>query len=63
MRKNPHTCDLKDKELLSLTEAAALFGIGQTKLSKLLAMPNCPFRLMNGKKRMILKAGKHICPL
>lgn len=54
MRKN-YSCDLKDKEALTIAECAALFGIGQTKLQKLLAMPDCPFRLKNGTKRMILK--------
>lgn len=55
MRRNPHSCELKDKVALSICEAASLFGIGQTKLQKLLSMPDCPFLLMNGHKRMILK--------
>ena len=56
MRKNPHSCELKDKEILTVEEGAALFGVGQKKLRTLLHEPNCPFLLLNGRKRMILKA-------
>ena len=55
MRKNPHSCDLDKKAVLTVEEAASYTGIGQLKLQSLLAVPECPFRLMNGRKRMILK--------
>ncbi|MCR5590390.1 MAG: transposase [Lachnospiraceae bacterium] len=55
MRKNPHSCELKDKEILTIEEGAALFGIGQNKLKAMLNEPSCPFRLLNGRKRMIMK--------
>ncbi len=56
MRKNPHSCPLDKKEILTIEEGAVLFGLGQNKLRTMLHEPNCPFLLMNGRKRMILKA-------
>ncbi len=55
MRKNPHSCSIEKKELLTIEEAAVVFGIGQIKLREMLHKPDCPFLLMNGRKRMILK--------
>ncbi len=55
MRKNPHTCPLDKKAVLSIEECAVVTGIGQNKLKAMLAESDCPFRLMNGRKRMILK--------
>ena len=54
MRKSVN-CELKDKQALTINECASLFGIGYQKLERLLKMTDCPFRLMNGNRRMILK--------
>ena len=43
---------LKDKPLLTVTEAAAFSGIGKHKLYELSDDPNCEFVLWNGTKRM-----------
>lgn len=41
------------KPLLSVTEAAKYFGIGEHKLYEMTADRNCDFVLWNGNKRMI----------
>jgi excisionase family DNA binding protein len=43
---------LKDKPLLSVSEAAVLTGIGKHKLYEMSEDPNCVFVLWNGSKRM-----------
>ena len=43
---------LKDKPLLSVSEAAALTGIGKHKLYEMSEDPYCVFVLWNGTKRM-----------
>ena len=44
---------LSEKKLLTLEEAAALFGIGIHKLRELTDKETCPFVLWNGSKRLI----------
>ncbi len=56
MRKNPHKCDIRDKEILTIEETAALTGIGQQKIREMLDEPDCPFLLQNGKKRMVFRS-------
>ena len=41
------------KELLTLEEAAALFGIGINKLRQLSDSESCEFVLWNGSKRLL----------
>ena len=43
---------LKDKPLLTISEANALTGIGKHKLYELSDDPNCTFVLWNGSKRL-----------
>ena len=42
-----------EKELLSVKEAAAYFGIGENKLSELTDNPDCQSVLWVGSKRLI----------
>ena len=42
-----------EKRLLTLNEAAELFGIGIAKLRELTNSANCNFVLFNGSKRLI----------
>ena len=42
-----------DKIALTIPEAAALSNIGQNKISKLLRLPNCPFVVYVGAKRLV----------
>ena len=44
---------LKEKKLLSVEEAADLFGIGRTKIRQLSSGDNCPFVLWIGGHRKI----------
>ncbi|MCR4777025.1 MAG: helix-turn-helix domain-containing protein [Saccharofermentans sp.] len=44
---------LKEKKLLSVEEAADLFGIGRTKIRELSSGDNCPFVLWIGGHRKI----------
>lgn len=50
-RKKP--VPLWEKKLLTLQEAAALFGIGVNRLRKMTDDQNCPFVLWNQSKRLI----------
>ena len=54
-QKNSETVAIKDKKLLSIEEAAELFGIGRTKLRELTNAENCPFVLWIGGHRKIKK--------
>ncbi|MBR4430611.1 MAG: helix-turn-helix domain-containing protein [Clostridiales bacterium] len=45
--------DIKDKKLLSVEEAAELFGIGRTKIRELSNGENCKFVLWVGGHRKI----------
>ena len=45
--------EIKDKIYLTIDEASALFGIGQTKLRKICKEENAKFVLYNGSKTMI----------
>ena len=47
--------DIKDKVLLTVSEAAALTGIGINKIDAMAKEPGCPFVLKNGGKKMIKK--------
>ena len=44
---------LSERSLLTIKEAAALYGIGQNKLSKMLHVPGCSFALRNGNRMML----------
>ncbi|MCR4777119.1 MAG: helix-turn-helix domain-containing protein [Saccharofermentans sp.] len=44
---------MKEKKLLSVEEAADLFGIGRTKIRQLSSGDNCPFVLWIGGHRKI----------
>ena len=44
---------LKEKKLISVEEAADLFGIGRTKIRELSSGDNCPFVLWIGGHRKI----------
>lgn len=46
---------LQYKPLLTVSEAAALTGVGQNKIDKMLKEADCEFVLHNGKKKMIKK--------
>lgn len=42
-----------EKIALTIPEAAALSNIGQNKISSLLRLPNCPFLICVGAKRLV----------
>lgn len=44
---------ISEKCLLTLTEAAAYFNIGEKKLKELTDEDNCPYVLFCGSKRLI----------
>ena len=46
-------CPLEHKLALTVEEAAEYSNIGQNKLSTLLRLPNCPFVLYVGNKKLI----------
>lgn len=52
---NVHEVAIKDKVLLTVTEAAAYGGVGQNKIDEILAVPmNAEnFLVMNGTRRLI----------
>lgn len=52
-KKTTETVEIKDKVLLSVEEAAELFGIGRTKIRSLSESENCPFVLWVGGHRKI----------
>lgn len=41
------------KQNLTLEEATAYFGIGQTKIKQMTDSEDCPFVLWNGTKRLV----------
>lgn len=41
------------KQNLTLEEATAYFGIGQTKIKQMTNSEDCPFVLWNGTKRLV----------
>ena len=45
--------EIKDKVLLSISEAAEYSNIGVNKLNELLRKPNCPFVLFVGTKKLV----------
>ena len=60
---NKKTVPISEKAVLTVQECAALTGIGQNKLESLLKVPDCPFLLKNGSKKMIIRArfDEYIC--
>lgn len=46
-------CPIEHKLALTVEEAAEYSNIGQNKLSNLLKLPDCPFVLRVGAKRLI----------
>ena len=50
---NTMTVPIADKIALTISEAAALSNIGQNKISNLLRLPNCPFLICVGAKRLV----------
>lgn len=52
MNKEIIDVPLWHKRNLSLEEASAYFGIGQTKLKAISDSEDCPFVLWNGTKRL-----------
>ena len=50
---NENTVLIKDKVLLTVREAAAYSNIGINKLDSLLRVPNCPFVLFVGTKKLV----------
>lgn len=46
-------CPVEHKLTLTLPECAEYSNIGQNKLSALLRLPNCPFVLYVGNKKLI----------
>ncbi|MBE5885992.1 MAG: hypothetical protein E7284_06255 [Lachnospiraceae bacterium] len=53
--KKVNIADLQYKPILTITEAAALTGIGQNKIENMLKEPDCPYVLQNGCKKMVKK--------
>ena len=53
MPKEKPKVEIKDKLNLTIEEAAAYSNIGICKLKELVKMPNCPFVLYVGKKKLI----------
>ena len=51
---NPYTVPIKEKVLVTITEAAAYTGVGQNKIEELISGENAKrFVVMNGNRRMI----------
>ena len=48
-----NTVLVKDKVLLTVREAASYSNIGINKLDSLLRVPNCPFVLFVGTKKLV----------
>ncbi len=48
-----HYVPVADKIALTIPEAAALSNIGQNKIASLLRLPNCPFLICVGAKRLV----------
>ena len=44
---------VEQKIALTVPEAAALSNIGQNKIAMLLKVPNCPFALFVGTKKLV----------
>lgn len=53
MQKEKPKVEIKDKLNLTIEEAAVYSNIGICKIKELLKMPNCPFVLYIGKKKLI----------
>ena len=49
-------CPIEHKLALTVEEAAEYSNIGQNKISKLLRLPNCPFVLFVGTKKLVKRA-------
>lgn len=47
---------IRDKVALTIPEAAAYSNIGQNRIEKLLKMPNCPFALFVGAKKLVKRS-------
>lgn len=52
MKKDLHV-PIESKLTLTIPEAAEYSNIGQNTITKLLKIPNCPFVLYIGKKKLI----------
>ena len=50
---NSNKVEIKDKALLTVTEASAYFGIGSKKLYELTNDQHSPYVIWVGKKRLI----------
>ena len=48
-----YKCPIEHKLCLSIPEAAEYSNIGENKISKLLRLPNCPFVLYVGNKKLV----------
>lgn len=53
MRDNEIRVPVEHKLTLTISEAAAYSNIGQNTIEKLLRLPNCPFALFVGTKRLV----------
>ena len=53
MSTTDKTVPISEKEMLTLTEAAALFGIGINRIREMSEANNCPYVLFVGGKRLI----------
>lgn len=53
MRNNKLEVPIWEKVMLTKEEAAAYSHVGINKLEELLKIPNCPFVLYVGKKKLI----------
>ncbi len=50
---------LKDKPMMTISEASEYFGIGKNKLYEMSDDPNCKFVLWVGSKRLLKKEKLH----
>ncbi len=53
LKKNNQVVSLENKIALTIPEAAELSNIGQNKISNLLRLPNCPFVLYVGTRKLV----------
>lgn len=51
--RNNNNVPIADKFALTIEEAAEYSNIGQNKISSLLKMPDCPFVLYVGRKKLV----------
>ena len=53
IKKSTENVPIEHKIALTIPEAAELSNIGQNKISNILRLPNCPFALYVGTRKLV----------